>query len=401
MTYKPTVAITDHRTGDVTQPPARDGQVEVSVVIPCLDEADTIEQCVRHARRVLERNQLSGEVVVADNGSRDDSAMLARAAGARVVDEPRRGYGAACRAGLAAAGGRFIVIADADLTYDFAEIPNFLRELHAGADLVVGDRLDNVAPGAMPWLHRYVGNPALSGLLNLLFKTGVRDAHCGMRALRRDALDRLQLRTTGMEFASEMVIRARKERLQIAQIAIGYDRRGGTSKLSRWSDGWRHLRYLLVHSPTHLFLWPGALLAVLGALIAAVALSDVEVLGRRWHTHAMVGGSLLMILGVQVLSLGLCAKAYATYVMGERDKWFERMSGRFRLEQGLLLGAATALVGLVLGAIVVARWAANDFGELALERTMILASSLVVIGAQVVFSSFLLSIIGLRRGAAR
>ena len=215
---------------------------------------------------------MPGEVVVADNASDDRSAELAANAGARVVHEPRRGYGSAYRAGFAVARGRYIVMADADLTYDFREIPRFVEQLDAGAEMVIGDRMDNIHPGAMPWLHRYVGNPVLTGVLNLFFRTGVSDAHCGMRAVRRDVLPRLDLRTTGMEFASEMVIRASKEQLDIREVPIEYHPRGGESKLSSFRDGWRHLRFLLVHSPTHLFVLPGAVLAALGALVALVSL---------------------------------------------------------------------------------------------------------------------------------
>src|SRR5829696_7784039 len=320
-------------------PEPQQDELLVSVVIPCLNEADNIERCVTWARTTLAEHGIPGEVVVADNDSEDASAALALAAGARVVHERRRGYGNAYMAGFAAARGRHIVMADADLTYDFGEIPRFLAELEAGADLVMGDRMDGIQPGAMPWLHRYVGNPVLSGTLNLFFKTGVRDAHCGMRAFRRDKLEALDLRTTGMEFASEMVIRAAKAKLDIRQLPIDYHPRGGTSKLSSFRDGWRHLRFLLVHSPTHLFVIPGAVLLAIGVLVALVSLSHIEVLGREWQLHSMVVGALAMIIGVQVIGLGLCAHAYGAYFMGEKDPWFDRMRARFRLEHGLLLGS--------------------------------------------------------------
>src|ERR1019366_4551811 len=210
----------------------------VSVVIPCLNEEENVERCVRGAIDALASAGLEGEVIVVDNGSDDRSAELAAAAGAQVVVEPRRGYGSAYLAGFAAARGTYIVMADADLTYDFGEIPSFIRELQSGAELVMGNRMGNIKPGAMPWLHRYIGNPLLTGLLNLFFRTGVRDAHCGMRALRRDVLDRLDLRTTGMEFASEMVIRAAKQHLAITEVDIEYHPRGGESKLSSFRDGW-------------------------------------------------------------------------------------------------------------------------------------------------------------------
>ncbi len=376
---------------------ADDDHLVVSVVIPCLNEEENIEVCVRSALEVMERENIRGEVVVADNNSEDDSARLARAAGAHVVTETRRGYGSAYLAGFAAARGTYIVMGDADLTYDFAEIPRFVAELENGSELVMGDRMDNIQPGAMPWLHRYVGNPILSGILNLFFRTGVRDAHCGMRALRRDVLPRLDLRTTGMEFASEMVIRAGKEHLRVAELPIDYHPRGGMSKLSAFRDGWRHLRFLLVHSPTHLFMLPGLLLAVLGTAIATVSLSQIEVLGREWQIHTMIAGALLMIVGTQIVGLGLCAHAYGTYFMGEKDAWFDRMRARFRLEHGLLLGGAILLAGLVVGAVIVGTWIANGTGQLSEERSAVLAATLVIVGMQVFFSSFLLSILGLRR----
>jgi glycosyltransferase involved in cell wall biosynthesis len=369
----------------------------VSVVIPCLNEAQNIEECVASAREALARMQVPGEVVVADNGSDDDSALLAERAGARVVVEQRRGYGSAYLAGFAASRGRYIVMADADLTYDFNEIPRFVQALEQGAEMVIGDRMDNIQPGAMPWLHRYVGNPILTGLLNLFFRTGVNDAHCGMRALRRDVLARLDLRTTGMEFASEMVIRASKEQLRIAEFPIEYHPRGGESKLSSFRDGWRHLRFLLVHSPNHLFIAPGAALAGVGTLIVVFVGAGLDFFGRAWGLHALIGGALLMIVGTQVLALGLCAHAYGTYFMGERDPWFDRMRARFRLEHGLLLGGLFTLVGVAMGAVIVATWIAHGFGSLADERLAVVAASLVIVGIQIFFSSFLLSILGLRR----
>src|SRR4051794_10814260 len=383
-----------------TSPPAAGaapGEILVSVVIPCLNEEDNIECCVRTALEVMEAHGLSGEVIVSDNASDDRSAELAAAAGARVVHEPRRGYGSAYLAGFNAACGRYIVMADADLTYDFNEIPRFVEQLEQGAELVMGDRMGNIQPGAMPWLHRYVGNPVLTGVLNLFFRAGVSDAHCGMRALRRDVLPRLDLRTTGMEFASEMVIRAAKEQLDIREFPIEYHPRGGESKLSSWRDGWRHLRFLLVHSPTHLFMVPGAILFALGALVALTVLLQIDIFGREWDLHAMVAGALLLIVGTQVVSLGLCAHAYGTYFMAEKDPWFDRMRARFRLEHGLLIGGGILLAGLVIAVAIVVQWVNRGFGALSEERLAVFAAALIIIGLQVFFSSFLLSILGLRR----
>ena len=367
------------------------------MVIPCLNEASSIERCVAKAREALAGHEWDGEVIVADNGSDDRSAELARNAGALVVFEPRRGYGSAYLAGFAAARGDYIVMADADLTYDFADIPRFVEKLDGGAELVMGDRMKNIQPGAMPWLHRYVGNPILTGLLNLFFRTGVRDAHCGMRAVRRSALPSLDLRTTGMEFASEMVIRAGKERLAIEEIPIHYHPREGESKLSSFRDGWRHLRFLLVHSPNWLFIAPGAIMALLGFLVALTVLFQFEVFGREWDLHSMVAGALLMIVGTQTVALGLCAHAYGTYFMAERDAWFDRMRALFRLEHGLLVGAAIMLVGLALIAVIIGVWVDRGFGALSEERLAVLAAALFIIGLQVFFSSFLISILGLRR----
>jgi hypothetical protein len=246
-------------------------------------------------------------------------------------------------------------------------------------------------------LHRYVGNPILTGILNVFFRTGVSDAHCGMRALRRDILPRLDLRTTGMEFASEMVIRAAKENLDIREFPIEYHPRGGESKLSSFRDGWRHLRFLLVHSPTHLFMLPGALLLAFGTLVSVVALLQINVFGREWDLHTMVAGAMLMIVGTQVVALGLCAHAYGTYFMGEKDPWFDRMRARFRLEHGLLLGGLTLLGGLGLSAAIVLIWINRGFGQLSEERLAVLSAALVIVGIQIFFTSFLLSILGLRR----
>ncbi len=371
--------------------------IEVSVVIPCLNEAANIQECVRRSQAALDGAGIQGEVVVADNDSDDGSAELAVAAGARVVHEPRRGYGSAYLAGFAGARGEFIVMLDADMTYPFAEIPRFVEQLREGAQLVMGDRMDNIEPGAMHWMHRYIGNPLLSGTLNLFFRTGVRDAHCGMRGFRRDILPQLDLRSTGMEFASEMVIRASKRGLDIREFPISYAPRGGESKLSRYRDGWRHLRFLLVHSPTHLFIVPGAVMMLIGLIITGISLSQLPIFGREWNLHSLIAGELLAVVGVQIVALGLCAHAYGTYFMGEKDPWFDRMRTRYRLEHGLMLGGVLVLAGIVAAAVIVGIWIHRGFGALSEERLAATAAALVIIGLQIFFSSFLLSILGLRR----
>jgi glycosyltransferase involved in cell wall biosynthesis len=369
----------------------------VSVVIPCLNEAENIEQCVAEALRVLEENGISGEVIVADNGSDDGSAKLAGAAGAIVVHEPRRGYGRAYLAGFAAARGEYIVMVDADLTYDFQEIPRFVSELTAGAELVMGNRMENIQPGAMPWMNRYIGNPMLSGFLKLLYRTPVQDAHCGMRAIRRDALERLDLRSKGMEFASEMVIRASRANLNVSEFPIALHPRGGESKLNPFSDGWRHIRLMLVHNPTFLFVMPGFLTALAGFLTMLAVFAHASLFGHTFYIHTMIGGSLLVVVGTQLLGFGLCGRIYAVNHLGDRDPWLERRIARFRLEHGLLLGGGLTAAGTVLGGVIVAKWIANGLGSLSQERVTVLAATLVIVGIQVFFTSFLLSILSLRR----
>jgi glycosyltransferase involved in cell wall biosynthesis len=383
---------------DETRPGAAAAQApRVSVVIPCLNEAEHIEECVTRAQRVLRENDISGEVIVVDNASEDGSGALARTAGATVVDEPRRGYGSAYLAGFDAASGDYIVMIDADLTYDFEDIPLFISKLDEGAQLVMGNRMDNIQAGAMPWMNRYIGNPLLSGFLNLIYRTTIDDAHCGMRGLRRDALPALRLHSTGMEFASEMVIRAAKERLDVAQVPIALHPRSGISKLSPFRDGWRHLRLMLVHSPNFLFILPGAVLAILGVLVMLFVFAGTALFGRTLYVHSLIGGSLLVIVGSQIVALGLCGRAYGYFHMEERDAWFDKMSRRFHLEHGLLAGTVVTLAGLAVGAAIVAQWVGHGFGTLGEARLAILSATLFIVGIQIFFVSFLISIISLDR----
>jgi len=371
----------------------------VSVVIPCLNEAGNIQECIRTARRVLDENGISGEIIVVDNGSDDGSAELADAAGATLVRQPERGYGNAYLAGFDAARGDYIVMIDADLTYDFDEIPRFVRELDRGGDLVMGNRLRGVEPGAMSLLSR-VGNPLLSGFLNLLYRTPIRDAHCGMRALRRTLLPTLDLQSTGMEFASEMVIRAARARLEIRELPIALHPRGGESKLSPFRDGWRHLRLMLVYNPTFLFVLPGATMLLLGATVMLLVFARVSILGHGLFIHTLIAGSLLTVAGIQLICFGLCGKIYAAYQLGDCDRWLERMQARLRLEHGLLVGAFVILSGLGIEAVIFAKWISRGLGSLGEQRLAVLAATLVIAGIQIFFTSFLLSLLGLRRRSA-
>jgi glycosyltransferase involved in cell wall biosynthesis len=394
--FKPPMSTQTARSGTSLE----NGQtvLDVSVVIPCLNEAETIGICIEKARRSMEREGLTGEVIVADNGSTDGSPDIADKAGARVIHEERRGYGSAYLAGFAAAKGHYIVMGDGDDTYDFDEVGRFVRELQAGADMVMGSRLrGRIHKGAMPALHRYVGNPVLTRILNLFYGSGVSDAHCGMRAFRRDLLGRLDLRMPGMEFASEMVIRASKAGLTISEIPIEYHVRRGESKLKSFRDGWRHLRFLLVHSPTYLFLVPGLALLAIGFLAMATVLVNLDIFGRQWNLHAMIGAAMLAIAGAQVVALGLAARAYGVHHLGERDRLFDRFDGRIRLEHGLFAGAVLFIAGFSVATAVLVTWINRGFGALGDEKVAILALTLIVVGLQVIFTSFFLSIVGLRR----
>jgi glycosyltransferase involved in cell wall biosynthesis len=384
------------RTMEILPGGERATSPRVSVVIPCLNEAETIGECVTLSRTVLDEAGYDGEVIVVDNGSTDGSGELARAAGALVVDEPRRGYGSAYLAGLAVARGDYIIMVDADLTYDFTEIPRFVDELEHGAQVVIGNRMQNIKPGAMPLLSR-IGNPLLSGFLNVLHRTNVRDVHCGMRALRRDVLPLLNLRTVGMEFASEMVIRATRERLDVREVPIELHPRVGESKLSPFRDGWRHLRVILVYNPTFLFLLPGAVMFAVGSLITLLVFAEVPVFGRNLYVHSLILGCLLILLGVQAIGLGLSARAFGVYFISEQDALFQKLRARMRLEHGLALALGVLVAGIVLMGIVIARWASHGFGSLGEVRLAIFAATVISVGAQIFFTSFLLSIIGLRR----
>lgn len=372
--------------------------VELSVVMPCLNEQATIGSCIEKAQRTMKALGIRGEIIVADNGSTDNSVSIAQSLGARVVHQPIRGYGAAYLAGIAAARGQYIVIGDSDDTYDFSEIARFLQPLREGTDLVMGSRFKGeIRPGAMPKLHQYLGNPVLTGILNLLFKAGVSDAHCGMRAFTRLAYEKMGLQTTGMEFASEMVIKAAKAGLKITEVPITYYPRKGESKLNSFRDGWRHLRFMLLLSPTTLFLLPGALLFLMG-LIGTIALlpGPLKIGGRPYDVHVMTLAVLLCLLGYQLLLLGVSARTYSlTGGFEARDPLLQFLYRHFNLEKGLLLGGVTFAIGFLVDGWIAYRWAKSGFGDLHQVRAALFATLLMVLGAQTVFSSFFLSMIGI------
>jgi len=377
---------------------------EVSIVFPCLNEAAVVGECVQDARVHLAEAGIAGEIIVCDNGSTDGSELVAASAGARLVHEPVRGYGSALRTGIRAAQGEYIVVLDADGSYDLAAVGLMLSALRSGADLVLGNRFrGRLMPGAMPWAHRYIGNPALSWLLNLFFGASVGDVHSGMRAFTRDAYHRMALKTTGMEFASEMVARAARIGLKIAEVPVDYHPRAGESKLRRYRDGWRHLRFLLMYSPTWLYMIPSALLFLLGiGLLTALAISPIAFLGRVWDMHLAAIASMLCVLATQAAWLGISARTVAViHGFDPEDAFIRGFYQRFTLERGLALSIAFLLVGLGIGGYVVLNWAASGFPQLDQIRPLLLAVTLVIVGVQSTFNAFFLSLLSVETRAAR
>ena len=373
-------------------------EIEVSIVMPCLNEEETLGTCIQKAQNTLKELGIQGEVVVADNGSTDASVAIAEDLGARVVHQPLRGYGAAYLAGIAAAEGQYIVMGDSDDTYDFTDLERFITPLRDGCDFVIGNRLKGkILPGAMPKLHRYIGNPVLTGILNVLFRSGVSDAHCGMRSFTREAYQQMELQTTGMEFASEMVIKGIKTDLKIKEIPITYYPRKGESKLNSFRDGWRHLRFMLMLSPTYLFLIPGILFFLLG-LIGTVALlpGPLQIGSRAYDVHVMVLACLLCLLGYQVLLLGLSARTLSvTRGFSSSDLLIQYVYRHFTLEKGLLLGCVIFAVGFLIDSWIAYGWMKSGFGELQKVRPALFALLLMVLGTQTIFSAFFVSMLGI------
>jgi glycosyltransferase involved in cell wall biosynthesis len=377
---------------------------QISVVIPCLNEEEAVGRVVEQALEGIRRSRRSGEVIVVDNASTDHSAEVAAAHGARVVAERRRGYGSAYLAGLTEARGSYIVMGDADETYPLDELAPFVDRLEAGDDLVIGSRFQGTIHGdAMPFLNRFVGNPILTGLLNLLFGVKVSDAHCGMRAIRRDALPQLDLHSTGMEFASEMVFKAYRRGLTVSELPIDYYPRVGESKLNRFGDAWRHVRFMLLYSPSWLYLVPGAALLVLGVIgMLVLASGPVDVFGRSWQIHTMLGFVALTLIGAQVIQLGVFARTYARVQIGEHDPLLERLGRGFKLEHGLLIGGVLVLLSFMGLAAIGIEWAADGFGTLGRAYETALLATGLGLGIQIIFASFFLALLTmpLRRGSS-
>jgi glycosyltransferase involved in cell wall biosynthesis len=383
---------------------SEEGTIELSVVMPCLNEEDSVGICVTKALEGIRRSGLVGEVVVSDNGSTDRSVEAAEAAGARVVHQPERGYGNAYRKGFAEARGRFIVMGDSDDTYDFTQLDKLVEPLRNGDhDYVLGSRFGGeILTGAMSWSHRYVGNPILTGVLNRFFGLKSSDAHSGMRAFTREALDRMSLSCEGMEFASEIVVKAARARLRVAEVPITYHPRIGDSKLNGVRDAWRHLRFMLILAPTYLFIYPGLFLFALGLVGESVLLPGPLRIGDRLlDVHFSILFTMIAIVGSQALVFGVFARAYSKSVGFESPSrlsdWVEK---DFSLERGLITGGLFVVVGLAMDLFVLVDWFSKSFGALDAVRPALFAMTFVIFGLQMMFSSFFLSIFKIKIHAA-
>lgn len=373
----------------------------VSVVLPCLDEEESIGTCLDQIENVLRENGLDAEILIVDNGSQDRSieiAKMKRLKNLRIVEEKRKGYGSAYLKGIREARGDYIFMSDSDGTYDFRNLPRFIKRLDRGCDFVIGNRFtDKMDKKSMPFMNRRLGNPLLSGILRLFFGASVSDAHCGMRAIKKEAIEKLNLRTTGMEFASEMIIKALRKNLKICEIPIGYHPRKGETKLKKFRDGWRHLRFMLLYSPLFLFLIPGLVLFSLGILSMVWIYFGLAQLGNiEIHFHPMFLSSLLIILGYQLVLFGFFAKNYSIVHLDERDERIERLFKKITIEKVSLFGIGFVLLGLIIYISIFNDWIINDFGSLNAIKESIIALTGIVLGIQSIFSAFMLSIIGIK-----
>src|SRR5580692_7130030 len=381
------------------------GPLELSVVMPCRNEAETLETCIRKAQRALEDAHIAGELIIADNGSTDGSVEIAERLGARVVRVEAPGYGNALMGGIAAASGRYIVMGDADDSYDFSHVPQFVDQLRKGADIVMGNRFrGGIAPGAMPFLHRYLGNPVLSGIGKLLFKSPIGDFHCGLRGFSKTAFSRMELRTTGMEFASEMVVKATLLGLALAEVptSLSPDGRSRRPHLRTWRDGWRHLRFLLLYSPRWLFLYPGIVLMLMGCLLGLWLLPAPRHVGNvTFDVHTLVYAAAFVLIGFQAIAFAVFTKFFAiSEGLLPPDPTLDKLFRYITLEVGLGAGGLLTGAGLMTSAYALGAWGSRHFGALDYSHTMRLvipAALFLALGAQTIFASFFMSVLGLRR----
>jgi glycosyltransferase involved in cell wall biosynthesis len=378
--------------------------VELTVVMPCLNEAETVATCVRKAVRFIDEHGIDGEVVVADNGSTDGSQQLATEAGARVVPIAEKGYGNALMGGIIAARGEYVIMGDSDDSYDFTNLMPFIEKLRGGADLVMGNRFQGgIEPGAMPPLHRYLGNPVLSFVGRLFFQSKIGDFHCGLRGFRRDSALKLNLQATGMEFASELVVKATLWKLNITEVpTLAKDGRSRPPHLRSWRDGWRHLRFLLLFSPRWLFFIPGLVLLLLGLIIGvATATGPVTIGGVTFDVDTLVAAGAMVIIGFQAVLFWLFTQVYAgSEGFLPEEPGMQKLLGKLSLERGLILGGIIGLAGLVGLIFSLTYWQSNKFGSLNYEhalRLMIPSATALVLSCQVILGGFFLSILGIKQ----
>ena len=392
-------------TKDVLKQGNESPTLELSIVMPCLNEAETLSICIQKAQQSLLKHDVKGEILVADNGSTDGSQEIARKMGARLIEVPDKGYGSALRGGVAAARGEYIIMGDADDSYNFSELSPFIQKLREGYDLVMGNRFEGtIKPGAMPALHKYVGNPVLTGIGRLLFSSQTGDFHCGLRAFRKDALEKLNLRTTGMEFASEMVVKATLHRMRVAEVPITLypDGRSRPPHLRSWHDGWRHLRFMFLYSPRWLFLYPGLMLMIIGAMISVWLLPGPKTIGTvTFDVNTLLYGGLAIIIGFEAINFAVFTKVFAiSEGLLPEDPRLNKVFHFIKLETGLIVGIVLVLAGLIGSIYVLDIWKTRSFGPLEYSytlRVVIPAGISLTLGSQTILSSFFLSILGLKR----
>lgn len=380
----------------------QDESVELTILMPCLNEAETLETCIRKAHTYLAESGVMGEVLIADNGSTDGSQEIARSCGARVVDVDEKGYGAALIGGTKAARGTYVIMGDADDSYDFLHLQPFVDKLREGYDLVMGNRFaGGIEDGAMPPLHKYLGNPVLSGIGRLFYNSSIGDFHCGLRGYNRASILQLDLRTTGMEYASEMVVQAELHHLRIAEVptTLKKDGRSRPPHLRSWHDGWRHLKFLLMHSPNWLFFYPGAFLLIVG-LIGMIPLlfGDIEIGPITFGVHSLMYFAAFVIVGFTAISYGYLTRVYSKTTGYIPATHMPAVLENFSLERGLLAGVFMALVGIVISIVAFATWGSSGFDDLVPEHTMRLvipAVTLVITGVQLSFTSFFAGILNI------
>ncbi len=378
---------------------------EISVVMPCLNEAETLSTCIERAAEALRENGIDGEIVIADNGSTDGSQGIATRAGARVVQVPQKGYGNALRGGIEAAHGRYVIMGDADASYDFGQLPKFLTKLREGSEVVMGNRFQGgILPGAMPPLHRYLGNPILTGIGRLFFASPSGDFHCGLRAFSKKAYEQMELRCVGMEFASEMVVRATLLKMKIAEVptTLAPDGRSRPPHLRTWRDGWRHLRFLLLYSPRWLFLYPGIAVMAIGLFTVAWLLPQPRMVGQvTLDVHTLSFAIMLVMVGFQAVAFAVFAKIFGvTQGLLPADPRLNRILRYVKLETGLLTGGVLILAGAAGWIFALCQWRAQHFGPLdpaQMGRIVLPAMAAFTLGLEVSLVSFFLSLLGLVR----